>query len=81
MPLNIINQHVIMFNNRLHMTLVELYVGQSAVSFMRDIVYTYRRVNECRSWMYKPHGSKIGSSKQIVEECKYLLMNGIMLIS
>ena len=28
-------------------------------------------MNECRSWVYEPRRSKIGSSKQIVGECKY----------
>ena len=29
-------------------------------------------MNECRSWVYEPRRSKIGSSKEIVEESKYI---------
>ena len=29
------------------------------------------RVNKCRSWVYEPRRSKIGSYKEIVGECKY----------
>ena len=28
-------------------------------------------MNECRSWVYEPRQSKIGSCKEIVGECKY----------
>ena len=30
--------------------------------------------NACRSWVYEPRQSKIGSSKEIVGECKYLYL-------
>ena len=33
------------------------------------------RVNECRSWVYEPRRSKIGSSKEIVGECKYRIIS------
>ena len=29
-------------------------------------------MNECRSWVYESRRSKIGSSKEIVGECKYV---------
>ena len=32
-------------------------------------------MNECRSWVHEPHQSKIGSSKEIVGECKYICMS------
>ena len=32
-------------------------------------------MNECRSWVYEPRRSKIGSSKEIVGECKYSAIN------
>ena len=28
-------------------------------------------MNECHSWVYEPHWSKIGPPKEIVGECKY----------
>ena len=40
-------------------------------AFICDVAYAYCRVNECRSWVYEPRRSKIGSSKEIVGECKY----------
>ena len=34
-------------------------------------------MNECRSWVYEPRRSKIGSSKEIVGECKYLSVTSL----
>ena len=61
-----------MFNSRHYdMTSIKSYVGQSTIAFIYDVAYAKRRVNECRSWVYEPRRSKIGSSKEIVGECKY----------
>ena len=63
---------VITFNSRHHdMMSIERYVGKSTIAFIYDVAYAQSRVNECRSWMYEPRRSKIGSSKEIVGECKY----------
>ena len=40
--------------------LIERYVGQSSIAFIRDVAYAWRRMNECRSSMYEPRRSKIG---------------------
>ena len=53
---------------------VERYVGQSAIAFIYDVVYAKRRVNECRSWVYEPRRTTIGSSKEIVGERKYMII-------
>ena len=63
-----------MFNSHYDMTSVERYVGQSYIAFIYDVAYAHGRDNECRSWVYKPRRSKIGSSKEIVGVCKYLIM-------
>ena len=64
-----------MFNSRHYdMTSVERYVGQSTIAIIYDITYALRRMNECHSWVYEPSRSKIGSSKEIVGECKYLIL-------
>ena len=66
-----------MFNSSLNgMTSIENNVGQSTISFLRDVAYAYLRVNECRrSSVYEPRRSKIGSSEAIVGECKYYQFN------
>ena len=67
---------VIMFNSRHNdMTSINRYIGQSIIAFIYDVtyMYVYGRVNECRSWVYEPRWSKIGSSKEIVGDCKYSL--------
>ena len=56
------------------MTSIERYVGQSNITFIYDVTCVQRRVNECRSLVYEPRWSKIGSSKEIVGECKYTLI-------
>ena len=50
------------------------YIGQSTIAFIYDVAYAQRRVNEGRSWTYEPRRSKIGSSKEIVGECKYMII-------
>ena len=35
-------------------------------------------VNECHSWVYEPRESKIGTSKDIVGECKYIYIFSLM---
>ena len=55
------------------MASVERYVGQSTILFIRDVAR--RHVNEYHSSMYEPRRSKIGSSKEIVDERKYTPMN------
>ena len=76
---DVINQHVWLLHStasRLYdMTSVERYVGQSAISFIGDVAYAYRRMKECRSSTYEPRWSKIGSSKEIADECKYYFIN------
>ena len=54
---------------------IERYVGQSTFAFIYDVAYTQSRVNECRLWVYELRLSKIGSSKEIVIECKYCNMD------
>ena len=44
------------------------------IAFICDVAYAERRVNDCRSWAYELRRSKIGSTKEIVGECKYLKM-------
>ena len=48
--------------------------NQSSIAFIYGVAYALRRVNEGRSWMYEPRRSKIGSSKKIVDECKYMII-------
>ena len=57
------------------MTWIECYVGQSTIAFIFDIAYALRRVNECLSWVMNLVGPKIGSSMEIVGECKYQNMH------
>ena len=65
---------VITLNSRRHdMTSIERYVGQSNISFIRDVAYAKRRVNECRSSMYEPRRYKIGLYKENVAKCNYVL--------
>ena len=67
---------VITFKSHPHdMTSIERYVDQKSISFIRDVTYALRRLNECSSSMYEPRRSKIGSPKEIVEECTYLRIN------
>ena len=54
---------------------IERYVGQSTIAFIYDVAYAYRLVNECRSCVYEPRRFKICSSKEIVGECKYIVMD------
>ena len=56
------------------MTSIERYVGQSTIAFIYDVAYAQRRVNECRSWVYEPRRSKIGSSLASFGECKYMYL-------
>ena len=57
---------------------IERCVGQSTFAFIYDVVYTQSRVNECRLWAYELRLSKIGSSKEIVVECKYCNMDRLV---
>ena len=46
-------------------------------------IYLWRRLRVTsrergRSWMYEPRRSKIGSSKEIVGECKYMIIPGYL---
>ena len=46
-----------------YMTSNERYVGQSTISFIRDVAYAGHHMNDCRSPVYEPRWSKIGTSK------------------
>ena len=63
---------VIMFNSRRHvMTLIERYVGQSPIAFIRDVAYAWTSVvHRCINRV----GPKKGSSKENVDECKRLFL-------
>ena len=71
------NKDIIITLNSRHydMTSIERFVGQSTIAFIYDVAYKLRRVNECRSWVYEPRRPKIGSSKEIVGNCKYIRMH------
>ena len=42
---------------------------------LSDVAYALRRVNGYRSWVYEPRRTNIGSTKEIVGECKYYTIN------
>ena len=73
---------VITFNSRhFDMTSIERYIGQSTIALIYEVAYALRRVNECHSCVSVLLRSKIGSSKEIVGECKHEKLSFFQFIS